>query len=327
MRTLIVFIIFILLLGQLTARVDFFKTIYLLDLVTNLQMQLAFFSVFLSLILGFWNRSLMFILIIVNALVIIANFNGYIAVDLLPDEKYQIKESFEEQHLTVVQFTFDDEVSDSLDSIYEKLNALDKDITVLFNVTELHKTRLQTLSNGKYSYGLSKKVSLPSNIAVITKFPINSKRRNTFLDERGDILELNILFNKQTVKLLVMHPPKPKSKLNWQRKNLMINTLETMESHTENVSPYTIVIAELYTSIWSGNFPKLDNLITCSYAQGVYGNWFANHYLKIFGNFGAINTSHCFFSYRFKIENLESELVDKSLNNFVSYVLIMKEAN
>ncbi|MFY8352418.1 hypothetical protein AAEU29_17885 [Pseudoalteromonas sp. SSM20] len=269
----------------------------------------------------------MLTLLIINALVITSNFNGYINFDFLSEQKEQIVTRTEMPRISVVQYTFDDDLNSQIAPIYDKLQSLNKDVIVIFNVNELHKSQLKTLSEGRFSYGLRQKEGLPSNIAVITKFAISSKRKNTFLDERGDILELILVIKNESVKLTVMHPPKPNSELNWQRRNLMLNTLEAMESRTENVLPYSLVISELYSTIWSRHFPKLDTLRTCSSAQGAYGSSFMNSNLKLLGNLGALNTSHCFFSYRFKLSDLESTQVANSLNNFVSYELTMQKAN
>lgn len=311
-------------LGQLTPRVDVFKNIYQLDLITNLQVQLALFSVLLSIALGMWNRSLMLTLLVINGLVISANFSGYVNFDFLSEQKEQIKSRSDLRKFSIVQYTFDAEISQSLPPIYDSLTQLDKDIIVLFNVNDLHKSYLKDLSKGKFSYGLRQKEGLASNIAIITKFAIQSKRRNTFLDERGDIIELKLFAKDQTVKLTVMHPPEPVSKLHWQRRNLMLNTLETMENTNNTVSPYALIISELYTSVWSRHFPMIDNYRSCTASLGVYGNWYFNNTLKLLGNFGAINTSHCFYSYRLKLSNLESNSILGGLHNMVMYELVLQ---
>lgn len=327
MGSFIVLIIVLLFLGQLTPRIDFIQEYYQVDLVTNLQMQLALLSMVLCLLVGLWNKILMFMLLIINMLLITANFNGYINFDFLSEQQNKITTRTNNNHFTVMQYTFDDELDNQIYSIYEKIDLIDKDIIVLFNVNELHKTYLKSLSEGRFSYGLIQKERMPSGMTLISKFPIKSKERNTVLDERGDILEITLLINNEDVKITLMHPPKPNSELNWQRRNLMINTLESIQSRTENISPYSLIVSELYTSVWSPHFISLDDFRSCANELGVYGTWFADSKLKLLGIFGAINTSHCFFSYRFKLSDLETSSVTNSLNNFVSYELTMQNTN
>lgn len=323
-RTLIVFIIFVLFLGQLTPRVDYFKVIYQIDLATSLQLQFAVTACVLSALLGFWNRALMFTLLLLNALVIAANFNGYINIDFLAEQKDQLVSRTDKNELTVAQYTFDDTLTAEITETYKTLAEFQSDILVLFNVNDLHKQQLKELSEGRFSYGLRQKEGLASNIAVITRFPIESKRRNSFIEYRGDIIELNLLIKGQQFRLTVMHPPKPNSKLNWQQRNLMINTLEAMENRESNVLPYSLIVAELYTTIWSRHFPKLNSFRSCAYGQGVYGTWFVHKAMKKIGNIGAINTSHCFFSYRLKLSELETTQITDSENNLISYRITLQ---
>ena len=319
MRTLILLAFFVVFLGQLTPRFEIIKSIYQIDLIASLQTQFALLSIVLSLLLGFWNRTVMVIFLLVSGLLIAANFNAYLNSTLFISKTEELVNQREGDAIKVLQYTFDDSLDLALAPIYQEITQHNAGLIILFNVNELHINQLKTLSEGRFNYGIRKKESLPSNIAIISKYPISKKQKTSFLDERGDLVSLGIVFNKQTLDVFAMHPPRPTTEVNWRRRNLMLNTLEARLNNSDTTSPYSLVVTELYATVWSKYFPNLTNLRSCAYKMGLYGTWYAKRWLKSLGGLGAINTSHCFVSYRLKTNNLETHQVAHSDNNIVTY--------
>lgn len=305
---------------QLTPKLPVVSNIYYVDLINNFQMQYAILSLLCVLLLGIWDKTLMIILMVISALLIIVNFNNQFNFDLFVDKKSSLVNRVS-QTARIVQVTFDDDINKTFEAVYKKINTTKADVIALFNVNELHRDAIKTLSSNRYTYGFRKKEGMPSGIVLISKYPIISKRKSSFIDSNGDILDITISMKNNDVNLVLMHAPKPTDHINWKRRNLMLSTLESMQNRVESIHPYKIVMTELYTTQWSDYFPKIDNLRTCSNSEGLYTSWYVKENLKFLQLLGGIPTSHCFFSYRIQISDFESLPLKNIHHNLLTYVI------
>ena len=256
----------------------------------------------------------------------VANFNSYVNFHYFSDKKEALVKRSETSNIRVMQYTFDDVYKGRAAALYEDFLSQNYDLIVLFNVNEFHRDSIKKLIDRRYSYGFRKKEGMPSGIVVISKFPITSKRRNSFLDERGDIIELNLLVNATSIKLTTLHPPKPNTELNWKRRNLMLETFESIQNNVQNSVPYSLIIAELYTTVWSNHFPEIINGRSCLNSQGLYSSTYLDLSSDILSSLSGISTSHCFFSYRIQVSDLNTTSVESSFNKRLSYRLkLIKE--
>lgn len=262
---LIVFII--LLLPTLAINI----TIWWLDNLLNLQIQLSVIALLLMLINLIYIRQLTRIYSLLYVVVITTNL-----IPLYLTTPLQITINKDNQRFTIAQLNVSYN-NPNLQLLLPILGDSHFDLLVLQEVSDKQHHNIKQLTRYyPYSFGLSSREATPSGLAIFSRWLITEKHLHDFDYKSGQLLEIIIQAPGSIVPIQVyaLHPSSPRNEKLWKRRNKTLVT--TAEQVTRSPFINKIIIGDFNSSPWSSafkNFQKSTQLKNTANGFGYIPSW------------------------------------------------------
>lgn len=209
--------------------------------------------------------------------------------------------------------------NNNLGDFFTASNNIASDFIFLFEYNVQKREQLKRFANGKHMYGYEEIQGFPLGIAVVSNYPIVYSRLHKSNSKSAEILELKF-FDKKINKIIhsfLLHPPSPRTQINWEIRNDLFNKLNTLIE--KNSSEHTLIAGDINVSPWSFNFPKPEKFTPCYLGNQYFSSWqFEKNFPK------AVITSlidHCFYNSGFSLINYRHIPVNGSDHQALVYQL------
>lgn len=238
---------------------------YFLDLTNSVRMQLQLIAGLLAVAMFFSNRG------IGSVVLLFTLCHGYF---YFPTATQSISDkSLHRSSFTVNQLNLN-YYNPKIDTLFANELSPVADLTVLFEVNDTHRAKFIKLRGQHFDYGSAQIEGFPDGIGIISRYPILTRQKHTVFsdDVKGVIVELHLAVNHHLVRLFALHPPSPRNKTLWLKRNEMLEYLTFMLNKPSKFE-HTLVLADFNTPPWSHHFPYQTSLNTCDDFAGYYISW------------------------------------------------------
>ncbi len=284
----------------LLPKLPFAGDIYLFDMLVRYQIQYAVVALAILVLLFFHSKVLWFVFSTLFGVVFVSMNIIYYSNELVlkQGEKVSGKKS---NGIRVLQANIDQLTNTE---IFGHLAQHDSDIYILFGLQEDNKPSFKSFSKQLFSYGYRESENFPSQIGVISKWPISRKAAHKLAGD-AFVVDLDIKFHNEVVRLLIANVGTINNEQSWKRRNLVNRSIKALAESEQSLEPLTLVVGRLNTSPWSKHFPAMENLRACIEQVGWYVSSYEKKWMKSFGVMAGQPLDHCFTSYRMRIQQFK----------------------
>ncbi|MDP5213877.1 hypothetical protein ORJ66_12560 [Pseudoalteromonas tunicata] len=208
-------------------------------------------------------------------------------------------------------------------ALFQYLNSLQHDITVLFEVNDTYREEFGTLAKGKFNVGYAEIEGLPAGIGIITRFPIIHRKIHYFAGKSALIVELTLLIEGKLINFYALHPPSPRNKETWQIRNNVIAQLQHLVS--KQPERLTLITADLNTTVWSTHFAQFSDITSCMALNGLYGSWPSKLAVNNLTSWMSVAIDHCFMGSDFRLLKFETQEIPGSDHLALQYTAMLKK--
>ncbi len=210
-----------------------------------------------------------------------------------------------------------------LNHFVTKLTEDERDIMVFFEFNRTNKQLFNEIDPKLNSYGINEENVSSHGMAVMTKLDIISANQLHFEKPNSAIISL-ILFDAKVGKkfrLIVLHPPSPRTEQTWARRNETLKQLQLLAKQDSQMP--SIIVGDINVSPWSAYFPDLSDYTPCYYGQGYFSSWS----LQGYGDLGLFSTQidHCFYSKAWQLSNYKQVPIVGSDHQALMYELALAD--
>jgi len=222
-------------------------TLWWLDNLINLQLQLSLAAILLVLLSIKYIQYLFIPLSLIYFVIILYNFGPLYKPN---HQKHQNKETLKIAQLNIKY------KNPNIDNIISAIGDADYDVILIQEVGDGEIDKIKKLTE-YYPYSIGTDPLDESGLALFSRWPIVSKKIHDLGYADGIVIEAVIHTPEKNtpVHIYALHPSAPRNELLWHLRN---NTLTYVASQVSGSSlQYKIVIGDINTSPWSPAFKSL----------------------------------------------------------------------
>lgn len=189
-------------------------------------------------------------------------------------------------------------------NVYQTLSTKKSDLTVLFEVNDTNRAEFIALRDAYFDYGSDEHEGFPDGIGIISKYPILYRHKHAIFKNsvRGVIIELVIAVGDKKMRILALHPPSPRTRTLWHKRNMMLLHLSNLLVEQTDIE-HTLVIGDFNTHPQSVHFPKPFNYSSCYELSGHYASWAPITIPYTLSSVLGISIDHCLVSDTLTLHN------------------------